>query len=162
MMISSEAGMGSQVFVPWIRTRPTHEPTNGRPQRGATRVVDSMHVERMSDQHPTGRLAPPTALEDAAAQVLEYARAIGATAPLGTLPPNLRRAIAILSVRARSERMTVERVIIQLKERWAALPEIRRLPRGGEHDAILACAISQCILDFYAHDDHPSADQSPD
>src|SRR5688572_2463193 len=117
--------------------------------RAATRVVDSMHVERMSDQQPRGRLASPTTLDDAATQVMQYARAVAPAAPIRMLSPNLRLAIAVLSVRARSERMTIERLIIELKERWAALPEIRRLPRGGEQDAVLASVITQCILDFY-------------
>src|SRR5688500_7866445 len=103
-MVSCEAGMVSQLCLPGILTPPTHEPMNGRLARAATRVVDSMHVERMSDQHPRGRLASPTALDDAATQVLEYARAVAPAAPIGMLSPNLRLAIAVLSVRARSER----------------------------------------------------------
>lgn len=51
---------------------------------------------------------------------------------------------------AHAEQMTIERVIVTLKEKWATLPEIRRLPRGGESDAALTCVITPCILDFHS------------
>ena len=73
------------------------------------------------------------------------------------LPVELRDAIIQLCVQAHAERMTIERVIVQLKNGWGAIPEFRRLPRGGDHNAVLACVITQCILDFYAERQQPGA-----
>lgn len=70
------------------------------------------------------------------------------------LPLELREAILVLCSQARAERWAVERVIVMLKHRWAALPEIRRLPQGGDHDLTLRFVIAQCIVDYYSDRDH--------
>ncbi len=110
-----------------------------------------MNTEHVSDQparwspHGTRSLAEATAL------VLELARGAGNSTTRAMLPPQVREAILLLCAQAHAERLTIERVIVDLKEGWNALPEVRRMPRGGAHEAMLACIITQCILDFYSN-----------
>lgn len=85
-----------------------------------------------------------------AALVLENVRRGSPKATGATLPPDVRAAIGDLCAHAHTERIPVERVIVTLKQEWAALPEMSRLPRGGDHDAVLSVVISQCILAFYS------------
>jgi hypothetical protein len=116
-----------------------------------------MHIERATEQAPQRSPARRHNVADAATLVLERARMPGAAPSRGLLPDELRDAILRLCVLAHAEHMTIERLIVALKEKWAALPEVRRLPRGGENDAVLACVITQCILDFYSPGQHPES-----
>src|SRR5687768_3636241 len=109
-----------------------------------------MHIERATEQAVQRSSARRHNVADATTLVLERARMPGAAPAKGMVPDELRDAIFRLCVLAHAEQMPIERVIVALKEKWAALPEVRRLPRGGENDAVLACVITQCILDFYS------------
>ena len=108
-----------------------------------------MNTERASDQPVRWPSYGTRGFSEATALVLERAREVEHATTRAMLPVELREAIVLLCAQAHTERMTVERVIVELKEGWSALPEVRRLPRGTAHEALLAVIITQCILDFY-------------
>ena len=109
-----------------------------------------MNTERVSDQPVRWPSYGTRGFSEATALVLERSRAVEHSTTRAMLPVELREAIVLLCTQAHAERMTIERVIVELKEGWSALPEVRRLPRGTAHEALLAGIITQCILDFYS------------
>ena len=102
--------------------------------------------------------SPPAVSDEAASLtvrehaivVVQHARDVERGTKRGMLPHRLRTAIASMCARAHAEPIGVERLIVMLKTGWSELPEVRRLPRGGGHDAILESVITQVILDFYS------------
>ena len=109
-----------------------------------------MNTERVIDQPPRWPSHATRGFSEATALVLERARSVEHSTARAMLPVDLREAIVMLCAEAHAERMTIERVIVELKESWSALPEVRRLPRGTAHEALLGGVITQCILDFYS------------
>ena len=82
--------------------------------------------------------------------VVQRARDMERSTKRNMLPPALRSAIGSMCAQAHVDLVGVERLIVLLKTGWSELPEVRRLPRGGEHDAILESVITQVILEFYS------------
>ena len=109
-----------------------------------------MNAERVHDQPVRWPSYGTKGFSEATALVLERAREVEHSTTRAMLPVDLREAIILLCAQAHAERMTVERLIVELKEGWSALPEVRRMPRGTAHEALLAGIITQCILDFYS------------
>ena len=107
-----------------------------------------------STQHESPAAVPSDAatftVREHAIVVVQRARDVDRATKRGMLPAPLRTAIASMCARAHAELVGVERLIVMLKAGWSELPEVRRLPRGGGHDAILESVITQVILDLYA------------
>lgn len=64
-------------------------------------------------------------------------------------PAGLRRLLRDLSAEARANGVTAERLLVEFKLLWYALPEVRAL-RGQQQSELLAELVTVCIREYYA------------
>lgn len=67
-----------------------------------------------------------------------------------TEPHALQQALQRLSADAREKHVQAEQLLVQLKETWAALPEVRSMTDTAEQIRVLQRVVTMCIREYYS------------
>jgi hypothetical protein len=62
----------------------------------------------------------------------------------------LRDALQRIAAEARQKKMHAEHLLMQLKEVWYKLPQIRRAPDGEKQNLMLQRIVTLCIREYYS------------
>jgi hypothetical protein len=65
-------------------------------------------------------------------------------------PTALRGALQRLSAEARDKHMQAEQLLVQLKDTWSALPEVRAMTDTAEQIRVLQRVVTMCIGAYYS------------
>jgi hypothetical protein len=61
----------------------------------------------------------------------------------------LQQALVRLSAEARDKQIHAEQLLVQLKETWSGLPEVRAMTDAAEHTRLLQRIVTMCIREYY-------------
>ena len=65
-------------------------------------------------------------------------------------PSALRQALIRMSAEARDKQMHAEQLLVQLKDTWSALPEVRAMTDTTEQIRLLQRVVTMCIKEYYS------------
>ena len=65
-------------------------------------------------------------------------------------PAALQDALQRMSTDAHDKRMHAEHLLVQLKETWTTLPEVRAMTDAAEQVRVLERVVTMCIKEYYA------------
>ena len=60
------------------------------------------------------------------------------------------RAVRMMCEEVHRENLHAEQLIIAFKEAWHSLPEVQRIPRGGERERLLEQIVTLCVEEYYS------------
>jgi hypothetical protein len=91
---------------------------------------------------------PPSRLDDATvAAVRDALRCYLSEDPD---PATLQEALVRMSAEAREKRMHAEQLLVQLKETWSTLHEVRSMTDAAEQVQVLERVVTMCIKEYYS------------
>jgi hypothetical protein len=59
-------------------------------------------------------------------------------------------AVRMMCVDVHRDNLHAEQLIIAFKEAWRTLPEVQRIPRGGERERLLERIVTLCVEEYYS------------
>ena len=65
-------------------------------------------------------------------------------------PAALQRALQHMSTEARNRGMHAEHLLVQLKDVWGVLPEVRGMTDAAEQVRLLQRVVTMCIKEYYS------------
>ncbi|HEX6600736.1 MAG TPA: hypothetical protein VF034_15590 [Gemmatimonadaceae bacterium] len=98
-----------------------------------------------SDSSPT----PPSRLDEAT--VTAVRDALRTYLSDDSDPAPLQDALMRMSTEARDKRMQAEQLLVQLKETWSTLPEVRAMTDAAEQVRALQRVVTMCIKEYYSN-----------
>jgi hypothetical protein len=72
-----------------------------------------------------------------------------------------RTAVRMMCEDVHRESLPAEQLIIAFKGVWQALPEVQRIPRGGEREHLLERIVTMCVEEYYSSAARDHAPGSP-
>jgi hypothetical protein len=66
-------------------------------------------------------------------------------------PAALQDALVRMSAEARDKRLHAEQLLVQLKDTWSALPEVRAMTDAAEQVRLLQRVVTMCIKEYYSN-----------
>ena len=91
---------------------------------------------------------PPSRLDEATVTAVREALRLYLSDPSD--PAALQDALRRMSTDARDKRMHAEHLLVQLKETWNTLPEVRAMTDAAEQVRVLQRVVTMCIKEYYA------------
>jgi hypothetical protein len=92
---------------------------------------------------------PPSPLDDASVAAVRDALRLYLSDDSD--PGALRDALVRMSAEAREKQMQAEQLLVQLKETWSTLPEVRTMTGAAEQMHALQRVVTMCIKEYYSN-----------
>jgi len=91
---------------------------------------------------------PPSRLDEATVAAVRDALRVYLTDNADPAP--LQDALVRMSTEARDKRLHAEQLLVQLKETWSTLPEVRAMTDAAEQVRALQRVVTMCIKEYYS------------
>lgn len=92
---------------------------------------------------------PPSRLDEAT--VAAVRDALRGYLSDGSNAAPLQDALVRMSAEARDKRMHAEQLLVQLKDAWSTLPEVRAMTDAAEQVRVLQRVVTMCIKEYYSN-----------
>jgi hypothetical protein len=77
-------------------------------------------------------------------------RAVQLYVDQGSMDGEIRHAVRTMCADVHRDNLRAEQLIIAFKEAWHALPEVHRIPRGGERERLVERVVTMCVEEYYS------------
>jgi hypothetical protein len=77
-------------------------------------------------------------------------RAVQVYLDRGASDGDILHAVRLMCLDVHRDNLRAEQLIIAFKEAWHALPEVQRIPRGGERERLLERIVTLCVQEYYS------------
>ena len=91
----------------------------------------------------------PSRLDDATVAALRDALRCYLSDDSNAAP--LQDALVRMSAEARDKRLPAEQLLVQLKDAWSTLPDVRAMTDAAEQVRVLQRVVTMCIKEYYAN-----------
>jgi hypothetical protein len=92
---------------------------------------------------------PPSRLDDATVAAVRDALRLYLSDDSD--PAALQDALVRMSTEARKKQLQAEQLLVQLKETWSTLPEVRAMTDAAEQVHALQRVVTMCIKEYYSN-----------
>ena len=92
---------------------------------------------------------PPSRLDEATVETVRDALRLYLSD--GADPAPLKDALVLMSTVEHDKQLHAEHLLVQLKEAWSTLPEVRAMTDAAEQVRLLQRVVTMCIKEYYSN-----------